>query len=59
MHIVVVKSADAGGVPVQRFRPEIEPLPDGAGFEMHVPVAAVAEQMRGLRQIGNHRNGEA
>src|ERR1019366_9873380 len=57
--IVVIKGPDAGGVPVQCFRPHIEPLPDGPGFEMNVPVAANAKDLRSLPQVCNHRNGEA
>src|SRR6266403_1657699 len=58
MHIIIVKRADARGIPAQRFRAEVEPLPDRTCFKMNVAIASISENLRGLCQVGNHRDCE-
>ena len=59
VHIVVVERADAGSVPAQRFRSQVKPLADRAGLKIHVAIPAIAERLRRLGQVRDHRNGEA
>ena len=59
MNIVVVERANAGGIPAERFRSDVEPLADCARFKKYVSVATIAKNARGFSQIRNHRNGEA
>jgi|GEM_PF-2558541 len=52
MNIVIVERSDAGGAPAERFRTDVQPLPDGSGLEMRVTVAAIAEPGQGRLEIG-------
>ena len=43
----------------ERFRGEIHPVADSAGFEMHVAIATGAMDAGGGLEIPNHRKGHA
>jgi hypothetical protein len=59
VHIVIVKCADSRGVPAERFRTDVQPLPDRTGLEERVSISAIAEYARRVGKIRDHRNGEA
>ena len=54
MHFLIVERADAGGSQPQRFRGEIQPMADGARFEMHIAISAIAVGAGGAIEIADH-----
>ena len=59
MHLIIVERADARRAQPERFRREIHSLADGACFEMHIAIAAVAIDAGGTVEIADHRKGHA
>src|SRR5579863_4113934 len=59
VHRIVVECADAGRTYAVRFGGEIQAMADGARFEMHVSITAVAVSASGPFEVADHRECHA